>query len=178
MKLKSFSKQFPDVLISEGINFKDDRGLFKKTIYGDEIKHLMKDIKELLCVNSKKGVIRGLHFQNPPYAVSKFVTCITGEIFDVFLDIRKNSKTYGKFGGIVLKENDNKGIYIPDGFAHGYSVLSQNTTVIYLQSENFEPEFDCSINPLSIDIDWKVKNPIISVKDRNSINFNEFKSLF
>lgn len=178
MKLTSFSKKFPEVLISEGLNFTDERGLFKKTIFGDQINLLMKDVKELLCVNSNKNVIRGLHFQNPPYSVSKFVTCIKGEIFDVFLDIRKKSKTYGQFGGIVLKESDNKGLFIPEGFAHGYSVLTNNTTVIYLQSDNYAPKFDSSINPLSVDIDWKVEKPIISTKDKNSVPFDKFISLF
>jgi len=178
MKLNSFSKEFPEVLISEGLNFTDERGLFKKTIFGDKINYLMKDVKEVLCVNSNKNVIRGLHFQNPPYPVSTFVTCIKGEIFDVFLDIRKNSKTYGNFGGISLKESDNKGLFIPEGFAHGYSVLTDNTTVIYLQSDNYAPKFDSSINPLSIDVDWKVDNPIISTKDKNSVPFNDFISLF
>ena len=178
MELNKFSETFPDVLISSGVNFNDERGMFKKTIYGEEIKSLMGEVRELLCVSSKQKVIRGLHFQNPPNQVSKFVTCIQGEIFYVFLDIRKNSNTYGKHHGILLNENDKNAIFIPQGFAHGYSVLSKSATVIYLQSGDYNPDFDCSINPLSIDINWHIQNPIISDKDRNSINFKEFKSKF
>ena len=178
MKTKIFSPKFNDVIISEGVIFNDERGLFKKTIYGKKVEEMMGNVSELLCVRSNKNVIRGLHFQNPPTAVSKFITCIEGKILDVFLDIRKNSNNYGSFGSIVLEDRDKKGLFVPEGFAHGYSVLSDYATVVYLQSGDYSPEHDDSINPLSLDIDWKVEEPILSEKDRSAFKFKEFKSKF
>ncbi len=178
MKTKIFSPEFNEVIISEGVNFSDERGVFKKTIYGKKVEEIMGQISELLCVRSNKNVIRGLHFQNPPAAVSKFITCIEGKILDVFLDIRKNSNTYGSLGSIVLEDCDSKGLFVPKGFAHGYSVLSDYATVVYLQSGDYSPEHDDSINPLSVDVDWKVEEPILSEKDMSAFKFKEFKSNF
>jgi len=178
MKLEKYSEEFKDILISNGVNFKDNRGVFKKTIFGDELVNLMGSVHELITVKSDKNVIRGLHFQKPPYPVSKFITCIFGEIQDVFVDIRKSSKSYGKHGLIKLKENDSCGVFIPKGFAHGYSVLSEVAIVAYLQSDNYYEELDESINPLSLNINWRVKNPTISKKDISAKNFNEFESSF
>jgi len=178
MKLEKYSEEFKDILISNGVNFKDNRGVFKKTIFGDELVRLMGPVYELITVKSDKNVIRGLHFQKPPHPVSKFITCIYGEIQDVFVDIRKGSKTFGKHGFIKLREDDSSGIFIPKGFAHGYSVLSDVAIVAYLQSDNYYEELDESINPLSLNINWKVKNPTISKKDKSAKNFNEFESSF
>jgi dTDP-4-dehydrorhamnose 3,5-epimerase len=178
VKTKAFSNEFNEVIVSEGVNLFDERGQFKKTIYGKKILEMMGRVNELLCIKSNKNVIRGLHFQDPPEAISKFITCIDGKILDVFLDIRTNSNTYGKYGNIVLEETDNKGLFIPKGFAHGYSVLSDTATVVYLQSGDFSPEHDGSINPLSLDIDWKVENPLLSEKDISATVFKEFKSNF
>ena len=178
MKTKIFSPEFNEVIISEGINFNDERGQFKKTIYGKKVVQMMGNISELLCVKSNKNVIRGLHFQNPPAEISKFITCIDGKILDVFLDIRKNSNTYGNFGSVVLEGTDNRGLFVPKGFAHGYSVLSDYATVVYLQSGDYSSEHDDSINPLSIDIDWRVEEPILSEKDQSSVKFKEYKSNF
>jgi len=178
MKLEKYSEEFKDILISNGVNFKDKRGVFKKTIFGDELVRLMGSVHELITVKSNKNVIRGLHFQQPPHPVSKFITCIFGEIQDVFVDIRKSSTSYGKHGFIKLRENDSCGVFIPEGFAHGYSVLSDVAIVAYLQSDNYYEELDESINPLSLNINWKVKNPTISKKDKSAKNFNEFESSF
>ena len=178
MKLSTHSPQFNDVLISKGVNFTDERGQFKKTIFGDELGEVMGDIKELLCVNSHQNVVRGLHFQIPPNATSKFLTCVNGKILDVFLDIRKNSKNYGKFGTQLLEDKDDKGLFIPKGYAHGYSVISEKATVIYLQSENYNEDSDYGINPLSAGIDWKVERPIVSQKDSESVDFHDFITSF
>ena len=178
MKIKIFSREFNEVFVSEGVNFFDERGQFKKAIYGKKVLEMMGSVNELLCIRSNKNVIRGLHFQDPPEAISKFITCIDGEVLDVFLDIRTNSNTYGKYGSKVLKDSDNNGLFIPEGFAHGYSVLSDTATVVYLQSGDYSPEHDGSINPLSLDIDWKVEKPILSEKDISATVFKEFRSNF
>jgi dTDP-4-dehydrorhamnose 3,5-epimerase-like enzyme len=97
---------------------------------------------------------------------------------DVFLDLRSESDTYGEFESIKLKEDDSLALLIPEGFAHGYSTLSNEAILIYLQSGNYNYKYDESINPLSLGIDWQVDNPIISEKDKASENFKRFKSKF
>tara|TARA_A100001015_G_scaffold237239_1_gene269785 strand:- start:548 stop:1081 length:534 start_codon:yes stop_codon:yes gene_type:complete len=174
MEIINFSEDFADIKIAKGVYFEDPRGSLKKTIYGDELTSLMSSIKEVICSKSKKNVIRGLHFQKKPFEVSKFIKCVSGEIIDVFLDIRHESKTFGNYGSIKLNEKDDKSLFIPKGFAHGYGVLSSEATVVYLQSGNFEPSFDFSINPLSLNIEWGIDTPLLSDKDKDAISFDEF----
>jgi len=178
MDIEYFSENFKDIKITHGVNFEDERGSLKKTMYGDQLETIISPIKEVLCSTSKRNVICGLHFQNPPFAVDKLVTCVKGEILDVFLDLRKNSKSFGKYGSFNLNEKDKYALLIPKGFAHGYSTLSDDAVIVYLQSGNYSEKHDGSINPLSIDIDWEVDTPILSEKDRNSLDFHEFKTFF
>ena len=178
MEVKDFSEKFKEIKLIHGLNFEDERGSLKKTMFGDELQNLISPIKEVLCSTSKKSVIRGLHFQNPPFAVKKLITCVKGTVMDVFLDLRSESDTYGEFESIKLKEDDSLALLIPEGFAHGYSTLSNEAILIYLQSGNYNYKYDESINPLSLGIDWQVDNPIISKKDKASENFKRFKSKF
>lgn len=173
MKIENFSNELPDIKICSGINFSDERGTLKKSIHGDKISSLMPEIKEVLCTTTKINVIRGLHYQKTPFEIKKFITCVQGEILDVFVDIRKDSPTYGTYGVKKLNQEDSLSILIPEGFAHGYSTLSENSVVVYLQSGNFNSKFDRSINPLSLDIDWQIKNPKISEKDLFAVKFEE-----
>lgn len=174
MKVKQFSNVFKDVKVAQGVNISDHRGTLKKTMYSEILTELMGSIKEVLCTNSLEHVIRGMHFQLEPRAIKKFITCVNGEITDVFLDIRKNSETYGKVGSIDLSQKDNLAILIPEGFAHGFITRSQFSTVVYLQSNNYDPNFDRSINPLSIDFNWECSMPILSEKDEKSLDFHKF----
>jgi len=178
MTIHTFSKEFNEVKIVKGKNFQDDRGIFKKTIYGDSLKTLMPTPSEVLNSTSKKNVIRGLHYQNPPHQVSKFITCIHGEILDVFLNIKKESPYYGYYDSIKLHEDDDIALFIPEGYAHGFSVISNIAVVSYLQSGDYNEKSDMAINPLSINVDWKVKNPVISEKDLNAVNFKNLDSEF
>ena len=178
MRIKKYSDKHSEVFVVSGKNIKDSRGTFKKTIYGENLKNLMPNPSEVLTSTSKKNVVRGLHFQNPPHQVSKFITCIYGEIYDVFLNIKKHSKGYGSFGHQNLSGDDDTALFIPEGYAHGFSVISDVAVVVYLQSDDFNEECDASINPLSLNIDWQVQNPIISKKDENAIEFKDFKSEF
>ena len=178
MELNNFSKQFIDIKVAKGVYFDDERGSLKKTMFGDELNELMGSIKEVICSTSNKDVVRGLHFQTDPSQISKFITCVTGKIIDVFLDIRIESETFGEYGFIELEENDNKAIFIPKGFAHGYGVISDVATVVYLQSGNYDPVTDFSINPLSLNIDWGINNPLLSEKDLNAISFKEYEKNF
>ena len=110
MKIKIFSSEFNEVFVSEGVNFLMKEGNSKKLFMEKKVLEMMGSVNELLCIRSNKNVIRGLHFQDPPEAISKFITCIDGEVLDVFLDIRTNSNTYGKYGSKVLKDSDNNGL--------------------------------------------------------------------
>jgi len=173
MKINNFSQELIDVKITNGVFFEDERGSLKKSIHTNKINELMGSVSEVLCTRSYQNVIRGLHYQKKPTEISKFLTCVQGKILDVFVDIRKETKHYGKFGSQILTENDNKAIFIPKGFAHGFSTLSKSSTVVYLQSGDYDPITDAAINPLSLNIDWMVNNPIVSSKDFNAIKFED-----
>jgi len=171
MKVNNFSNELSDVKITNGVFFEDERGSLKKSMHTQKIIDLMGSVSEVLCTRSYQNVIRGLHYQKKPSEISKFLTCVQGKILDVFVDVRKESKTFGKFGSKILTEDDNAAIFIPKGFAHGFSTLSESSTVVYLQSGDYDPNTDAAINPLSLDIDWMVNNPIVSSKDINAIKF-------
>lgn len=116
---------------------------------------------------SVKNVLRGLHFQTLPKAQAKLVRCIKGEIFDVAVDIRKGSPTYGKWVGEILSEENKKMLFIPIGFAHAFCVLSDEAEINYKSSDEYSPENERAIawNDLAINIFWPIKNPIVSEKD-------------
>lgn len=178
METRKHSKKFFDVLIAEGVYFNDNRGFLKKTIFGDKFTDLMPEVRELITSKSLKNVIRGIHFQLPPKDVSKFISCVSGEIIDVFVDLRKSSNSYGEVGYFELNENDNKAIFIPKGFGHGYIVKSEVAIVTYLQSGDYDQNYDSGINPNSINYDWGTSSHIISKKDAELIDFEEFISPF
>jgi len=175
MIFKNYSKSLQDVQVAEGVFFEDERGSLKKTMYSKSLIEHMGNISEVLCTTSKLNVIRGLHYQVEPNELKKFITCVSGEILDVFLDIRKDSPTFGKFGAIRLTSGDSKAVLIPEGFAHGFSTLTNHSVVVYLQSGDFDKKSDRSINPLSIGVDWGIVEPIISEKDLNAKQFKDLK---
>ena len=162
--------------------FADNRGYFlesyNKNIFGSKGLNLefVQDNQSL----SHAGVLRGLHFQNPPFAQGKLVRVITGAVFDVAVDIRKNSPTYGKFFGTELTEENKWMMYIPEGFAHGFLTLRDNTIFSY-KCTNFynKSSEDCIMwNDENIGIKWNYDNPILSEKDLNGKPFKTFKSQF
>ena len=129
---------------------------------------------------SAKNVLRGLHFQMLPKAQAKLVRCIKGEIFDVAVDIRKNSPTYGKWVGEILSEENKKELFLPIGFAHGFCVLSDEAEIIYKSSDEYSPENERAIawNDPTINIDWPIKNPIVSEKDAENDLLGEVENNF
>jgi dTDP-4-dehydrorhamnose 3,5-epimerase len=129
---------------------------------------------------SQKGVLRGLHFQNNPFAQGKLVRVITGSVFDVAVDIRKNSPTYGEWFGLELTEKNKWMMYIPEGFAHGFATLEDNTIFSYKCTNFYNKDSeDCiSWNDPDIGIDWKIENPILSEKDLHGKKIKDFVSLF
>ena len=129
---------------------------------------------------SNKGVLRGLHFQNPPFAQGKLVRVIKGSVIDVAVDIRRMSPTYGQHFKIILSEKNNKSLWIPPGFAHGFAALEENTIFSYKCTGLYNKLSEGTIawNDKDLNINWDVKNPLISEKDLISVSFKHFESEF
>ena len=165
--------------------FEDERGFFSETYNKKYFETLgIKDnfVQTNFSFSKIKGIVRGLHFQNPPDAQAKLVSVINGSINDVIVDIRKNSPTYGKYNSFLLSSSNMKQLYIPEGFAHGFIVLESNTKVQYKTSNYYAPKNEQTIiwNDKTISIDWKIdnKNVILSKKDKEGISFNDLQSPF
>lgn len=166
-----------DCLVIEPDIFDDDRGSFHETynlkkyskIFGHDI-NFVQDNHSF----SKHNVLRGLHYQKK-YPQGKFVRVIRGEVFDVAVDLRKNSTTFGKYYSIVLSEANKKQFWIPPGFAHGFCVLSKFASFEYKCSEYYFPDDEETIiwNDSFLDINWPIENPIISKKDAIGKSFAE-----
>ena len=125
--------------------------------------------------NRKKGVIRGLHYQLPPFAQGKLVRVVKGEIFDVAVDLRKYSNTFGGWVGATISENNKKQLWIPKGFAHGFVVLSDTAEVLYKATNYYAPEYERSIiwNDAIINIQWPtISIPHVSSKDKKANKLN------
>ena len=177
------SKTFiEDLIIIEPQLFKDDRGFF----YESYNKNNLDKVINIVFVQdneskSDKGVIRGLHFQAPPFEQTKLVRCVSGNILDVAVDLRTNSKTYGKSFSIELSSENNKQLFIPKGFAHGFQVLSETAIVNYKVDYFYNPTSDSGIiwNDKDLSINWNHDlKPILSVKDLTLISFKDLKSPF
>jgi dTDP-4-dehydrorhamnose 3,5-epimerase len=131
---------------------------------------------------SSKGVLRGLHFQKPPFEQAKLVRCIEGEVLDVAVDIRKNSKTYGHHVAVLLSGQNKRQLFVPRGFAHGFLVLSESATFAYKVDNTYAPEFDTGIrwNDKELNIQWGMDDSevVISAKDAELPFLSEFESPF
>jgi len=159
----------PDVILVEAKAFPDGRGFFMESFKESEfIKNGIntKFVQDNYS-HSSKGALRGLHYQKDPKAQAKLVTAIKGEIFDVAVDIRKNSPTFGKWVGEILSEQNHRSLYVPEGFAHGFCVLSKEADVIYKVNNEYSPENDRGIlwNDATVNVKWPMENPLLSVKD-------------
>lgn len=168
------------VYIIEPDFFKDDRGLFLKPFNKDIFKKngLVCEFEENFYSMSKKDVIRGMHFQNPPNDHAKLIYVPKGAILDVVLDIRNDSPTYGQYVSEELSDQNFKIMYIPRGCAHGFLSLVDDSCTVYLQETVRVAESENGVNINSFGIEWGVKNPIVSERDRNFKNLNDFKSPF
>jgi dTDP-4-dehydrorhamnose 3,5-epimerase len=129
---------------------------------------------------SQKGVLRGLHFQNHPHAQGKLVRAIKGAVYDVAVDIRRNSPTYGQWFGLELTEQNKWMMYIPEGFAHGFATLEDNTIFAYKCTNLYNKASEGCIlwNDATLAIDWKLENPLLSEKDLLGTKFSEFVTQF
>jgi len=161
--------EIQDVIIIEAKTFPDDRGFFMETYKESIFRENGIDTKFVQdnFSHSSKDALRGLHYQKNPMAQAKLVNVICGEIFDVAVDIRKQSPTYGKWVGEILSNKNHKMLYIPEGFAHGFLTLSDEVDVLYKVNNEYSPENDRGImwNDPDIGINWPTKSPLLSEKD-------------
>jgi dTDP-4-dehydrorhamnose 3,5-epimerase len=163
---------------------KDSRGYFIESYNLESVNKFIGNINFIQDNESEstKGVLRGLHFQKPPFTQSKLVRCVKGVVLDIALDLRKNSKTFGHFESTVLSDENKEQLFIPRGFAHGFVVLSETAIFSYKVDNYYNPEFEDGVlwNDLDLNIDWKInKNEIIiSKKDKNLPTFNNLINPF
>ena len=148
----------------------DERGFFARTFCCNEFKAKGLNPRLVQCsisVNAIKGTIRGMHFQRPPHEEAKLVRCIKGAIFDVIIDIRPESATYGTWISFSLSDSNCRMLYIPEGCAHGFQTLKNNTEILYQMSEFYHPESEGGIRPNdpAFGIPWPIKDPIVSARD-------------
>ena len=170
--MKIIKTKFKDLVIIKTKNYFDNRGFFKEVF---KKKFINKNfIFDCMSV-SKKNVIRGLHIQTKK-SQGKLITVTKGKIFDVALDLRKKSKTFGKIFSINLSEKSNQSLYIPAGFAHGFLCLTHNCSVYYKCTNYREKNFEKTIywNNPDLKINWPVRKPIISKKDKLGISFKQY----
>lgn len=175
--MKVIKTEIPDVLIIEQKVFGDDRGFFYESFNerawreatGLDV-HFVQDNHS----KSTKGVLRGLHYQLPPVAQGKLVRCVAGEVFDVAVDIRKNSPTFGKWVGVKLSAENKRQFWLPEGFAHGFVVLSDVAEFLYKTTDYYSPENERSIiwDDADLKIKWPVDSPRLSTKDADAPAFN------
>ena len=168
---------FAGVLLYSPRVIEDSRGSFMESFRSEWFSGV-KFIQDNEAV-SKKGVVRGLHFQRPPFAQTKLIRVIEGEILDVIVDLRKSSETFGKVFSVKLSARNKLQLLVPRGFAHGYSTLSDSATVLYKVDQYYNKNYDTGIHPLSqaLAIDWGAGS-ILSEKDQKLPDYSDFKSPF
>ncbi len=168
------------LIIFEPDIFKDGRGYFFEAYNLKKYEELGTKFVQDNISKSQKGTIRGLHYQVGKFAQGKLCQVIYGKVLDVAVDIRKNSETYGEYFSIELSEDNHKQLWIPPGFAHGFSVLSDKAIFHYKCTNFYNKESERAIvfNDPDLNIDWKVENPIVSEKDLNAKLFNEIQNDF
>lgn len=180
--MKKTNTSIEGLIVIDPNVFEDKRGYFFESYNEDKFKDLgidkifVQDNQSL----SQKGVLRGLHFQKPPYAQAKLVRVIKGAVLDIAVDIRQSSPTYGQSFAIELSEQNKKMLYIPEGFAHGFLTLEDDTIFTYKCSDNYHPEVEDAIlwSDKDLNIDWNVETPMVSEKDKKAQEFHAFKSPF
>lgn len=150
----------------------DDRGFFARYFCHEEFTNVGLNAKWLQANNSMsrtRGTLRGLHFQRPPHAEVKLIRCVRGAIWDVAVDLRHNSETFGKWFGVTLTETNRKMFYVPRGFAHGFVSLEDNTEITYLVSDFYTPSAEGTVNwnDPDVAIEWPLDPLFISQKDKN-----------
>ena len=182
--MKFVNTPIEGLVIIEPTVFGDDRGYFLECYNKKEFEKAIGEISFVQDNESKssKGVLRGLHFQKPPYAQAKLVRCIEGKVLDVAIDIRDGSETYGQHVIVELSGENKKQVFIPRGFAHGFLVLSNTATVSYKVDNSYAPAYDAGIrwDDPTLNIQWGVNESevLVSEKDAKLPFFSEFETPF
>lgn len=182
--MKFIETKISDLIIIEPTVFGDARGYFLESYNQKKFEEVVGKTSFVQDNESKssKGVLRGLHFQKPPFEQAKLVRCIDGEVLDVAVDIRKNSKTYGKHVAVLLSGKNKRQLFVPRGFAHGFLVLSDSATFAYKVDNIYAPEYDSGIkyNDKDLNINWRfTENEVqLSLKDNNLSLFKDLDSPF
>ena len=171
--MKIIKTRFKDFLIFKSKNFYDIRGYFREVLIEKLIK---KKFKFIVVSKSKKNVLRGLHMQKK-FQQGKYISVVKGKILDVVVDCRKKSKTFGKHFKIIISEKNSKSIYVPPGFIHGFLGLEKENIVVYSCTEyrNKESELGVKWNDKDLKINWSIKKPILSIKDKKNLKFKDIK---
>ncbi|ATI63202.1 dTDP-4-dehydrorhamnose 3,5-epimerase [Edwardsiella tarda] len=177
--MKVIKTAIPEVLIFEPTVFGDERGFFFESfnhkVFEDAIGHSINFVQDNHS-KSCKGVLRGMHYQKPPYEQGKLVRCVSGEVYDVAVDIRQNSPTFGQWVGEYLSDKNKRQLWIPEGFAHGFYVISDEAEFVYKCTDYYSPISECSIlwNDSDLNIKWPLMHdePILSHKDSQGYKLN------
>jgi len=182
MQITIIGNDLDGVLTLQGRRFEDVRGHFEESWNRRAFQQAGIDadfVQDNHSISTQAGTLRGLHFQAPPHAQDKLVRCTRGAIFDVAVDIRRGSPSYGRWFGAELNPDEGKQLYIPRGFLHGFVTLLPDTEVQYKCTDYYAPEADGSVRWDSLGIDWPLTGaPVVSARDAAAIDFSEFRSPF
>lgn len=174
--------QIPDIKVIKPEVFADERGFFMETYVKEDFEDAGIESEFIQDNHSKSeyGVLRGLHFQKGEYSQAKLVRCVEGVIFDVAVDLREESETFGEYVWFILSEHNRKQIYIPRGFAHGFLVLSETAEVIYKVDNDYAPNQEAGIrwDDPDLGIPWPIEDPALSEKDKEWPALEEQEELF
>ena len=182
--MRFIKTKIKDLIILEPEIFGDSRGYFIESYNQKKFEDIVGKVLFVQDNESKstKGVLRGLHFQKPPFDQAKLVRCIAGKVLDVAVDLRKRSKTYGQHIVVELSSENKRQLFVPRGFAHGFLVLSENAIFSYKVDNVYAPDYDSGIrwNDSKLNIKWGIDDSDILVSDKDSILpfFSDFKSPF
>ena len=183
MAMNIVETEIKGVFIIEPKVFGDNRGYFFESFSQREFESVIGPVTFVQDNQSKSsyGVVRGLHFQKPPHAQAKLVRVVKGKVLDVAVDLREDSPTFGKYMAVELSDENHRQVFIPKGFAHGFSVLSEEAVFQYKCDEYYAPESEAAIawDDQDLNIDWKVpaEDVVLSAKDRNHPTLKEFISM-
>lgn len=182
--MEVINNEIEGLLVIKPRVFEDPRGYFFESYNKRVLEPFIGDINFVQDneSSSKRGVVRGLHFQAPPFSQAKLVRCVRGEVLDVAVDIRKDSKTFGKYFSVILSGENHLQFFIPKGFAHGFAVLSEEAVFQYKCDNYYHPESEggIALDDPDLNIDWKInlEEATLSEKDRHHPLFKDFKSPF
>lgn len=176
--MKVVSTDIEDLFIIEPQVFGDNRGWFMESWSQKKMEEaglFYKFVQDNHSFSAVKGTLRGLHFQKGSSSQAKLVRCVRGAVLDIAVDLRKNSKTYKKWVGCILSEENKKQFLIPRGFAHGFLTLTDNVEFVYKADNYYDPQADRNIiwNDEEINVDWGIENPILSEKDKKAPKLSE-----